>query len=328
MAIYLLILLGAAVLMSVVFARRAFCSYLCPIGHLLGLYSCVSPPAWRAKSPAVCDDCKTEDCIDPARLTRLTGRSCASGLFPRDLAPSRDCLMCTQCLKSCPTGNLRLSLRKPFSGLFSTIDLRSAEVAFLLLVVGFLLYDIVPEVPAGKTALMWLPRRLVESVSAGGLAADLLTGAVLFIAYPAALLLAVVVPARLLSKASSGQLAKAFALLLLPTVACVHAVKGIFKAVSRVPYVPHAFSEPHGMATANGIIDKTVSVDKSILNTLEPPTSYLGAAVLLIVLVVTFRLYARSADLASLSHRAKLPLLLGTLAVWASLALTIWLWRF
>ena len=39
MAIYMLALLSVAPLVSLVFEKRAFCSYLCPVGHLLGLYA-------------------------------------------------------------------------------------------------------------------------------------------------------------------------------------------------------------------------------------------------------------------------------------------------
>ncbi|MCK4629411.1 MAG: 4Fe-4S binding protein, partial [Sedimentisphaerales bacterium] len=42
MAIYMLMLLGVALVCGLVFEKRAFCSYVCPVGHLLGLYAMIS----------------------------------------------------------------------------------------------------------------------------------------------------------------------------------------------------------------------------------------------------------------------------------------------
>ena len=47
MAIYMLVLFGVAMACSLIFEKRAFCSYVCPVGHLLGLYALISPWQWR-----------------------------------------------------------------------------------------------------------------------------------------------------------------------------------------------------------------------------------------------------------------------------------------
>ena len=44
MALYLLLLIIIAVDISLIFQKRAFCSYVCPVGHLLGLYAGTSTP--------------------------------------------------------------------------------------------------------------------------------------------------------------------------------------------------------------------------------------------------------------------------------------------
>ena len=43
MALYLLMLIILALDISLIFQMRAFCSYVCPVGHLLGLYALISP---------------------------------------------------------------------------------------------------------------------------------------------------------------------------------------------------------------------------------------------------------------------------------------------
>ena len=39
MSIYLLVLLASTVIVGLLFSRNAFCAYICPVGHLLGLYA-------------------------------------------------------------------------------------------------------------------------------------------------------------------------------------------------------------------------------------------------------------------------------------------------
>ncbi len=328
MAIYLLVLFGTALLTGFVFEKRTFCSYVCPITYLLGLYSCISVLEWRVKDSSVCKACKTKDCIAKDNHYKLTKHSCTSNLYPAEINDNRDCILCTQCLKVCPNSNLRFSIRRPFADFFRRIELRTAEVGFLLAVSAFVLYDILPEWSVTGKILMWLPETIVNVLGAAGIASDVLTGIVLFIVLPVLMLLAVVALAKVFSKESFGSIAKGFGLLLLPTVACTHLVKGIFKAVSRIPCLKYAFSEPRGVEAATGIYNDVIIVDKSVLNTLEPITNYIWAVVALAVLVVTLLILRRSPSLKKFNTGTKASLLLGVLFYWGILALAIIMWRF
>ena len=64
MALYLLTLMGASILVGLIYEKRAFCSYVCPVGHLIGLYALISPFEWRADDLSVCKECKSKDCIE------------------------------------------------------------------------------------------------------------------------------------------------------------------------------------------------------------------------------------------------------------------------
>ena len=97
-SIVLAAMLFAAVGLSMVFERRAFCRYLCPVGGFIGLYSRAAPVELRIKDKRVCVTCEGKPCYNgsPAgsgcprmssragsRRTRIAG--CAWNAF----APAR-----------------------------------------------------------------------------------------------------------------------------------------------------------------------------------------------------------------------------------------------
>ena len=81
MAIYMLVLLSIAVLIGFIYEKRSFCTYICPIGHLLGLYSLLSPKKVGVIDYKTCNTCKTKDCISKVNQYKFIGRSCTSGTF-------------------------------------------------------------------------------------------------------------------------------------------------------------------------------------------------------------------------------------------------------
>ncbi len=328
MAIYMLVLLGAALLTSFIFEKRAFCSYVCPIAHLLGLYSCLSVFEWRAKDLSVCTACTTKDCIAKGNHYKIISRSCTSNLYPATINDNRDCLLCTQCLKVCPNNNLRFSVRRLFADFFGGIELQAAEVGFLLAVSAFVIYDILPEWSVTGKILMWLVKTIAGGFTTTAIKSNLLEGTVLFIVLPILLFLVVVVSAKSFSKESFGSIAKGFGLLLLPTIAVIHSVKGVFKMVSRIPYVQYALSEPKGVEAAKGIYAKVITVDTSVLKTLEPITNYIWAVAALAVLAVTVLILRRSAVMEKYNTGVKAVLFSGVLFYWGILALAVIMWRF
>jgi len=328
MALYLLMLVGAALVVGLIYEKRAFCSYVCPVGHLLGLYALISPFEWRADDLSVCKTCKTKDCIAKKNHYRIVGRSCTSNLYPATIKDNRDGLLCTQCLKACPYDNLRFSTRWPFADFFGAIELRAAQGGFILLVSGFVVYEILSEWSASRNILTWVPHHLVDALKITGPMAGLVSAVVMFIILPAILFLLVVVLAKIWSEASSGAIAKTFALLLLPTMAGAHLIKAIPKMASRIPYWPGVLSDPVGVATAQKILDKTLVLNQSAPNALYPVVSFAAAAMLLIALLATLLIFRKSPVVRNLHSGAKVPLLLGVLVYWAIFSVTIFTWRF
>lgn len=126
----LLAILAGAIVTSLFFERRAFCSHLCFLGGLSGNYSMTSSLALRANQ----DNCKKVGCKD---LWCANGSpraaSCPLYEVPRTMDSNRDCNMCGNCVKSCPHGSLRLEIRKPTSE-FWNIRKPRLDVAFLAIV--------------------------------------------------------------------------------------------------------------------------------------------------------------------------------------------------
>jgi polyferredoxin len=331
MALYLLMLIIVAIDISLIFRKRAFCSYVCPVGHLLGLYALISPFEWRADDLSTCKSCKTKDCFVKKNHYRLIHRSCTSNLYPATIRDNRDCLLCTQCLKACPYENIRFSTRRPFADFFTAINLRPAEAGFILLVSGIVVYEILSEWPVSLAILMWVPDRCIGALGITGSIVNFVSAIIMFIVLPVPVLLAVVALTKLASgrKATSfGQIARTFMLLLLPTIAGAHIIKSILRMSSRVPYWRGALADPKGIQTAQRIVAGTLVPDQSMTDALDPAISFAAAAVLLAALAATVRIFRRSVVVQKLSPGVRVVLLLSVLAYWYIFGVTIFIWRF
>ncbi len=328
MALYLLSLMGASVLVGIIYEKRTFCSYVCPVGHLIGLYALISPFEWRADDLSVCEACKGKDCVEKKNHYRLIGRSCTSNLYPATIKDNQVCLLCTQCLKSCPNDNIRFTLRKPFADFFGAVELRAAQVGFILLVSGFVVYEILSEWPVSKAILTWVPRHLVNALNITGAAASFVSAIVMFIVFPVILMLVVIGLAKIRSEVSPGVIAKVFTLLLLPTMASSILLKAMLKMTSRIPYWSYVLSDPGGTETAQKILNKSLVLNKSVPIALYPAIS-VGAVVLLVIaLLATLLIFRKSAAMKKLDTTAKVVLFLGVFIYWSIFALTIFKWRF
>jgi len=107
--IVLLTFIVIAVVLSLVFERRVFCRYFCPVGGFVGLYSLVSPLELRVKDPEVCRNHREKECY----LGSAEGYGCPWMVKPWRLQRNAYCGLCTECLKTCPKDNVAINLR-PF----------------------------------------------------------------------------------------------------------------------------------------------------------------------------------------------------------------------
>jgi len=103
LAAFLFIALGT----SLIFERRAFCRYLCPVGGFIGLYSQAAPVEVRVRDTAVCAAHTTKTCYTGSE----DGFGCPWGVFPGGLVKNTNCGMCLECLRTCPLDNVAINIR-------------------------------------------------------------------------------------------------------------------------------------------------------------------------------------------------------------------------
>jgi len=102
-----------AVMLAVVYEKRAFCRYSCPVGRISGLYALFSPVELRPADAEICRTCDGKECYHGS--AKQTG--CPTGLFPGHPTENTYCTLCSECVRACPHDNLALNLRPPATDL-------------------------------------------------------------------------------------------------------------------------------------------------------------------------------------------------------------------
>ena len=101
-AIVLAGILVLALILSLIYERRSFCRYVCPIGGFTGLYAKAAPVEVRTLDINVCRQCIDKPCY----------QACSWGQYPPALQTSADCGLCMECLRVCPHENITVRLRQ------------------------------------------------------------------------------------------------------------------------------------------------------------------------------------------------------------------------
>ncbi|HEY5270551.1 MAG TPA: 4Fe-4S binding protein [Anaerolineales bacterium] len=129
-AIVLAAMFFLAIGMSIVFERRTFCRYICPVGGFIGLYAQAAPLELRVKDKQVCLACQDKPCYHGSQA----GYGCPWDVFPGSLTKNTYCGLCMECLRTCPYDNIAVNTR-PFSSDLARPSTRMDEAfkAFIML---------------------------------------------------------------------------------------------------------------------------------------------------------------------------------------------------
>lgn len=171
--------------MGLVYEGRAFCRYVCPLTVFIGVSSMFAPFEIRRKDAALCRACRTQDCFRGNERYH----ACPTAQFQgAGLDSNRDCVLCTECLKACPSRNVGMNLRMWGRDLWRRKTGRPDEAAAasiipgLVTVVPFLLIILLPSLrqafasllPAGTPPNDWPRLAGISAVYLGGIGITLL----------------------------------------------------------------------------------------------------------------------------------------------------------
>ena len=181
----IVVMILGAIWVGLLFERRTFCLYLCPLTLFIGISSMFAPFEIRRKEAEVCRQCKTKACFRGSE--HFYG--CPMNLYMGGgLDKNRDCILCTECLKSCPNDNIAIRFRGWGHDLWARVKGRLDEsvgavtIAGLVTMVSLFLVLFLPQVksflntilPAGEPPNDWPRIVSIGSLYLGGVAAALL----------------------------------------------------------------------------------------------------------------------------------------------------------
>lgn len=126
-----------AIIISLVFQRRTFCRYVCPIGGVIGAYSMTAPLEIRNRSDKVCRSCKEKACYKGNEK----GYGCPMFIMPQTMETNTYCTMCTECIKTCPNDNIALNVRPFMTDLWKTKKLGIDVAMIVVIMLGITVFQ-------------------------------------------------------------------------------------------------------------------------------------------------------------------------------------------
>lgn len=136
-AYFIVALLGLIVIISILFERRSFCRYVCPLTGLAGLYSMFAPFELRANEKDTCKTCKEKYCLSGNE----NGYACPVFEYPGTMEKNTHCVLCTECVKTCHRKNISFNLRSFAGDLFAFTKTRMDEALFILILLGVTIFQ-------------------------------------------------------------------------------------------------------------------------------------------------------------------------------------------
>lgn len=271
MSLYLISIVSIAVLAGIIFEKNTFCRYVCPIGFMLGLYAKLSFIGWRVKSVAVCKECKDKSCIHVKYRYNLSAKSCGVDINPATINSNEHCILCAGCVKSCGNNQAVPSQFRPnpllkkvgFAGdLFKLKPLQMAEVAFLFILSGHVIFELFEEWSVTQNIMTLIPDSFIRIISADApLFNELITLFIIILGYPFFFWF---LPYILMNITGNKILLKeyftSYGLAFLPIIAAVHLAKSVVKAIGCLPYFNYSLHDVSGINTANSILRGNINI--------------------------------------------------------------------
>jgi len=236
-AVVLAAMLFLAAGMSIVFERRTFCRYLCPVGGFIGLYAQVAPLELRVKDKRACAACKDKPCYNGSQV----GYGCPWDVFPGGLTKNTYCGLCMECLRTCPYDNIAINTR-PFAADLAKPSTRMDETfkAFIMLGAAMIYAGVL----IGPWGALKLAAYSVGTVAWLGYAAAFLS--LIFGILPAFFTLGVKIAQRFSRSSAPQHLVAKFATSLVPLGLMFWITFSLSFVLTNASYILIALSDPFG----------------------------------------------------------------------------------
>jgi NosR/NirI family nitrous oxide reductase transcriptional regulator len=145
-----------ALVFFLVFERRSFCRYFCPLSSIIGTAGAIGSAAgFRTKDREICLECKTKDCMRGG----ANGFGCPWYTWPGSADTNYYCGLCSECYKACPKDNVGLFVQKPMTSVIAP-ERRRFDIAWAIAALfGLVLFQQVNALNIYNTWESWLDAR-------------------------------------------------------------------------------------------------------------------------------------------------------------------------
>jgi ferredoxin len=134
---YLLLAIASFALLSgILFERRVWCRYLCPLGMLGAVFSGCSVVELRANQSICNSTCKTNSCYKGDEDTP----GCPLYQGPFSLSSNQNCILCGNCIKACSNDSPAFNLRIPGHELWASLKPEILTTIFVPVILGTQIY--------------------------------------------------------------------------------------------------------------------------------------------------------------------------------------------
>ncbi|MDA8277783.1 MAG: 4Fe-4S binding protein [Actinomycetota bacterium] len=121
-----------------IFERRTFCRYLCPLSGLIGSIGAIGAAAgFRTKNRDACYSCESKACMRGGEV----GYGCPWYTWPGSAESNSLCGLCTECYKACPSGNVGLYVQPPLTSVIAPSRKRMDIAVVSALLLGLVVFQ-------------------------------------------------------------------------------------------------------------------------------------------------------------------------------------------
>jgi transcriptional regulator with AAA-type ATPase domain/ferredoxin len=121
-----------AIVSGLIYERRVWCRYLCPLGRLAATFSGCSVIEWRSNSSICNSTCKTNACYKGNE--EVPGCPLYQGPF--SLYSNQDCILCGNCVKICENASPAFNIRIPGHEIWAAIKPEKVTSIFVPVILG------------------------------------------------------------------------------------------------------------------------------------------------------------------------------------------------